>query len=80
MRLVRAMKAYGHVRVKNAIAELDWPWNLRHRRISTNVERIVEGMPRIELERILSILRRDWSSPMPTETFTSKHFVSRGGI
>lgn len=76
MKLVKAMKTYGHIRVSNAMSEIRWRWK-NPRRAPTNIERMVGHLPRIELEQILSILRRDWIPPVPTETLTSKHFVSR---
>jgi hypothetical protein len=36
---------------------------------------MVESMPRIELERVLNILRRDWPTYVPNVTPTSQDFV-----
>jgi len=57
MHLVREMKKYGDVRVANAMFSLGWHWkNARHR--PTNIERMVQGLPRCDLERILQVLQR----------------------
>ena len=56
MHLVREMKKFGHIRVANAMGALGWYWkNPRNR--PTNVERMVQGLPRIDLERILNKLQ-----------------------
>ena len=57
MHLVREMKKYGDVRVANALSECGWTWKNPRRR-PKNIERMTEGMPRCELERILNALRR----------------------
>lgn len=54
MHLVREMKKYGHVRVANAMYAIGYSWP---RRRPTNIERMVEGVPRCALEQILAILR-----------------------
>ena len=57
MHLVRAMKQYSDVRVANAMSACGWSWkNPRCR--PHNIERMVDGLPRCELERILNVLRR----------------------
>jgi len=74
MKLVRAIKTYGHIRVATAMEELGWYFKYPKRR-STNIEKMVESMPRIELERVLNILRRDWPTYVPNVTPTSQDFV-----
>lgn len=57
MKLVRAIKKYDHVKVANALWELGYEWRNPHRR-PTNVEKMVEDLPRHELEQLLIILQR----------------------
>lgn len=56
MHLVREMKKYGEVRVANAMAVVGFEWkNPKHR--PKSIERMVEGLPRCELKRILNALQ-----------------------
>lgn len=56
MHLVREMKKYGEVRVANAMAVVGFEWkNPKHR--PKNIERMVDGLPRCELKRILNALQ-----------------------
>lgn len=57
MHLVRAMKQYGEVRVANAMYACGWAWKSPKRR-PKNIERMVEGLARCDLERVLAELRR----------------------
>ena len=66
MKLVRAIKTYGHIRVATAMEELGWYFKYPKRR-STNIEKM--------LERVLNILRRDWPTYVPNVTPTSQDFV-----
>lgn len=52
--LVREMKIYNHIQVANAMYACGYFW--KNSRRSTNIERMVQGLPRCELERILSKL------------------------
>ena len=56
MHLVREMKKYGQVKVANAMSALGWSW--KHAR-PTNIERMVQGLPRCHLENILRALQKD---------------------
>ena len=56
MGLVREMKKYGDTRVAYAMYSCGYRWRVRRRR-PTNIERMVEGLPRCELERILQALK-----------------------
>ena len=56
MKLVRAMKKYGHIQVANAMGAIGYAWkNPRHR--PTNIERMVQGLPRCVLKQIIDRLR-----------------------
>lgn len=55
MKFVKAMKPYGHIRVANAMSDLGYYWE-NPRCVPTNIEKMVEALPRHDLERILSIL------------------------
>lgn len=57
MHLVREMKKHGDIRVANAMFACGWTWKNPRRR-PKNIERMVEGLPRCELVRILDELRR----------------------
>lgn len=57
MKLVRSMKQYGHISVQNAMYSAGRRWK-NPRRVPTNVERMVEGLSRVELEQVLNILQR----------------------
>ncbi len=57
MKLVKAMKPYGHILVGNAMDSAGWRWK-NPKRVPTNIEKMVEGLPRGELERILSVLNK----------------------
>jgi len=57
MHIVREMKKYSDIRVANAMYKLGWFWKKPKRR-PTNIVRMVEGLPRCDLERILAELRR----------------------
>lgn len=57
MKLVRAIKKYDHIKVANALLELGYSWSKASHR-PTNVEKMVEGLPRNELEQLLIILQR----------------------
>lgn len=74
MKLVREMKKYGHIRVANAMYSVGRWWR-NPRRIPTNIEHMVMDVPRIELEQVLNILRRDWPTLVPNVTPTSQDFV-----
>lgn len=55
--IVRSIKKYNHVAVANAVSEIGWGWHNPKRR-PTNIERMLVGIPRQELVRILAILER----------------------
>lgn len=55
--IVRSIKKYHHVRVANAMSALGWGWKNPKRR-PTNIERMLEGVPRIDLVLILRHLER----------------------
>lgn len=57
MHLVREMKEFGDVRVANAMFSLGWEWRNPRRR-PTNIDRMVQGLPRCELVKILNVLRK----------------------
>ena len=53
--IVRSIKKYNHVHVANALWKLGYGWrNPKHR--PTNVERMVECLPRQVLIQLLAIL------------------------
>lgn len=55
--IVRSIKKYNHVHVANALWKLGYGWrNPKHR--PTNVERMVNGLPRQDLVLVLAILER----------------------
>ena len=56
MKLVREMKKYGHIRVSNAMYSCGWRWKNPKQR-PTNIERMVQGLARCDLERILRKLQ-----------------------
>lgn len=58
MHIVREMKKYGHVRVANAMFALGWIWTNPNRR-PHNIERMVQGLPRCELLRLLNQLQKE---------------------
>lgn len=55
--IVRSIKKYNHVQVANALWKLGYGWrNPKHR--PTNIERMVNGLPRQDLVQVLAILER----------------------
>lgn len=54
MGLVRKMKPYGQMAVANAMSKCGW-----NRWRTTNIEKMTQGIPRCDLERILKVLRRE---------------------
>lgn len=62
-RLVRKMKMYHYIDVANVMHSIGYRWNPPSSR-PTNVEKMVEGIPRCDLERILSALQRSGEKPL----------------
>lgn len=60
MHLVREMKKYGEINVANAIGSATgWYWpNPKNR--PKNIEKMVESLPKCDLERVLNELHRVW--------------------
>lgn len=56
MHLVREMKKYGHVQVANAIYAVGYRFR-NPNCIPHNIEKMLQGLPRIVLARILNKLR-----------------------
>lgn len=57
MHVVREIKKYGDILVANAMHKIGWTWQNPKRR-PTNIEKMVEGLPRCDLDRILMELQR----------------------
>ena len=53
--IVRRIKAFHHIKVANAMGAMGYCWqNPKHR--PTNIERMVQGLPRVKLEELLATL------------------------
>lgn len=60
--IVKSLKRYGHIPVANVMGGLGYCWEPAHRR-PTNIERMVEGLSRAVLERILAelVVKYGWA-------------------
>ena len=57
MHIVRELKKYNAIRIANAMYAVGYRWK-RPRNIPTNIDRMVQGLPRCDLERILREVRK----------------------
>lgn len=58
--IVKSIKRYNHIYVANVLSGLGYYWKSAHRR-PTNIERMVEGISRVELEHILAELEAKYA-------------------
>lgn len=58
--IVKSIKRFGHIPVANVMGGLGYYWKPAHRR-PTNVERMVEGLSRAVLERVLAELKAKYA-------------------
>ena len=66
MHIVRSIKKYHHTSVANAMDAFGWVWKNPKQR-PTNIERMLEGVPRIDLVLILRYLE-ERKCPHPSTT------------
>lgn len=57
MHLVRVMRRYSEIQVANILAEMGYYWSPTKRR-PKNIEKMVQGLPRCDLEVIVQKLKR----------------------
>lgn len=54
MHIVREMKKFGDISVANVMTGFGWKWTKKR---PTSIDKMVEGLPRCELVRILNKLK-----------------------
>ena len=57
MGLVRKMKQYTQIQVANVMGAMGYYWE-PHKRRPHNIEKMVQGLPRVKLEEIVEKLKR----------------------
>ena len=56
MHIVRKIKEYSHIQVANAMYAMGYVWRRPNQR-PTNIEKMVQGLPKHELQKLLATLK-----------------------